>query len=98
MVRLSGAIVEAVVEEYGPDEVLRRMSDPFWFQSLGCVVGFDWHSSGLATVLCGALKEGLRPRQRHLGLYMAGGKAATSRKTPSEIEEYTGLLPFWRMP
>ncbi|MFZ5633980.1 MAG: DUF763 domain-containing protein [Bacillota bacterium] len=89
MVRLSGAIVEAVVEEYGPDEVLRRMSDPFWFQSLGCVVGFDWHSSGLTTVLCGALKEGLRPRQRHLGLYMAGGKAATSRKTPLEIEEYT---------
>lgn len=89
MVRLSGAIVEAVVEEYGPEEFLRRMSDPFWFQSLGCVAGFDWHSSGLTTVLCGALKEGLRPRQRYLGVYMAGGKAAASRKTPLEIEEYT---------
>jgi len=74
MVRLSTAIVEVVVEEYGPDEILRRMSDPFWFQSLGCVVGFDWHSSGLTTVLCGALKEGLRPRQQHLGLYLPAVK------------------------
>jgi hypothetical protein len=89
MVRLSAAVVEAVVEEYGPEEVLRRMSDPFWFQALGCVVGFDWHSSGLTTVLCGALKEGLRPRQHGLGLYMAGGKALSSRKTPREIEEFT---------
>lgn len=89
MVRLSTAIVEVIVEEYGPEEILKRMSDPFWFQSLGCVVGFDWHSSGLTTVLCGALKEGLRPRQQHLGLYMAGGKALASKKTPLEIEEYT---------
>lgn len=89
MVRLSSAIVEAIVEEYGPDEVLRRMADPFWFQSLGCVVGFDWHSSGLTTVLCGALKEGLRQKQKYLGLYIAGGKAMVSRKTPLEIEDYT---------
>jgi len=88
MVGLSAAIVEVIVEEYGPEEVLRRVSDPFWFQSLGCVVGFDWHSSGLTTVLCGALKEGLRPRQRHLGLYLAGGKALASRKTPQEIEYF----------
>ena len=88
MVKLSSAIIEAVVEEYGPAEVLERLSDPFWFQTLGCVVGFDWHSSGLTTVLCGALKEGLRPKQRHLGLYLAGGKALASRKTPGEIEEY----------
>lgn len=89
MVKLSSAIIEAVVEEYGPGEVLRRFSDPFWFQALGCVVGFDWHSSGLTTVLCGALKEGLRPKQHALGLYLAGGKAMASRKTPGEIEEYT---------
>lgn len=88
MVKLSSAIIEAIVEEYGPVEVLERLSDPFWFQALGCVVGFDWHSSGLTTVLCGALKEGLRPKQRQLGLYLAGGKALTSRKTPGEIEEY----------
>ncbi len=88
MVKLSSAIIEAIVEEYGPAEVLKRLSDPFWFQALGCVVGFDWHSSGLTTVLCGALKKGLRPKQRYLGLYLAGGKALASRKTPQEIEEY----------
>lgn len=88
MVKLSSAIIEAVVEEYGPGEVLKRLSDPFWFQALGCVVGFDWHSSGLTTVLCGALKEGLRPKQHVLGLYLAGGKAMASRRTPGEIEEY----------
>jgi hypothetical protein len=88
MVKLSSAIIEAVVEDYGHGEVLKRLSDPFWFQALGCVVGFDWHSSGLTTVLCGALKEGLRPKQHELGLYLAGGKAMASRKTPVEIEEY----------
>jgi hypothetical protein len=90
MVKLSSAIIEAVIEEYGSGEVLKRFSDPFWFQALGCVVGFDWHSSGLTTVLCGALKEGLRPRQHQLGLYLAGGKAMASRKTPGEIEEFAG--------
>jgi hypothetical protein len=74
MVRLSSAVTEAIVEEYGPAEVLERLSDPFWFQAFGCVVGFDWHSSGLTTVLCGTLKEGLRPKQRYLGLYLAGEK------------------------
>ena len=89
MTRLSAAIVEAIVEEFGQRALLVRMSDPFWFQALGCVVGFDWHSSGLTTVLCGALKQGLVPRQRDLGVYFAGGKAMTSRKTPVEIEAYT---------
>jgi hypothetical protein len=89
MVKLSSAIIEAIVEEYGPGEVLARLADPFWFQALGCVTGFDWHSSGLTTVLCGALKEGLRSKQSRLGLYLAGGKAMASRKTPLEIEEYT---------
>jgi hypothetical protein len=88
MVKLSSLIIEAVVEEYGTAEVLDRLSDPFWFQALGCVVGFDWHSSGLTTVLCGALKEGFRPKQRQLGIYFAGGKAMASRRTPLEIEAY----------
>jgi len=60
---LAGAIAEAIVLEYGHDEFLRRMADPFFFQSLGCVVGFDWHSSGLSTTLCGALKEGIPPEK-----------------------------------
>ncbi|WP_347490323.1 DUF763 domain-containing protein [Desulfoscipio sp. XC116] len=89
MVRLSAAIVEAVVEEFGAREVLRRMSDPFWFQAFGCVVGFDWHSSGLTTVLCGALKQGMADRQKDAGVFFAGGKAMTSRKTPHEIADYT---------
>lgn len=89
MVRLNAAIIEAVVEEFGRRALLLRMSDPFWFQALGCVTGFDWHSSGLTTVLCGALKQGLAPKQRDLGVYFAGGKGLTARKTPAEIEAYT---------
>ncbi len=86
MVRLSREIAVVVVEDYGPDELLRRLSDPFWFQGFGCVLGFDWHSSGLTTTACGALKEGLRGLERDLGVFVAGGKGGTSRKTPSEIQ------------
>ena len=86
MVRLSRGIVTALVEDYGPDIVLHRMSDPHWFQALGCILGFDWHSSGVTTTVCGALKEGLRGLERDLGLFAAGGKGGTSRKTPSEIQ------------
>jgi uncharacterized protein len=64
MVRLSREIVRHVVEEYGPDEVLRRLSDPYWFQAFGCVLGFDWHSSGVTTTVCGAVKEGLKDIDR----------------------------------
>ncbi len=85
MKQLGAVMIEVIVREYGPAEVLRRLSDPIWFQSLGSVLGFDWHSSGLTTVLCGALKEGLRDRQGELGLFFAGGKGAASRKTPDEI-------------
>src|SRR3954462_12462108 len=85
MVPLSREIVTFNAAEFGREEVLRRHSDPFWFQAFGCVLGFDWHSSGLTTTVCGALKEGLRGTQRELGIYVAGGKGATSRKTPSEI-------------
>ncbi|HEY8531902.1 MAG TPA: DUF763 domain-containing protein, partial [Limnochorda sp.] len=88
MKRLGAAIVEVMVQEFGPEEVLRRLADPYWFQALGCVLGFDWHSSGVTTTVCGALKEGLRPLQRELGIYVAGGKGGASRQTPREIETY----------
>jgi hypothetical protein len=86
MVRLSREIVSHVVAEYGSLEVLRRLSDPFWFQAFGCVLGFDWHSSGVTTTVCGALKEAARGRERDLGLWVAGGKGGTSRKTPGEVD------------
>ena len=85
MVRLSREIVTYVAAEYGTGDVLRRLSDPFWFQSFGCVLGFDWHSSGVTTTVCGAVKEGLKEIDRELGLFAAGGKGRTSRKAPSEI-------------
>ena len=88
MVALSREILRVMVEEYGPSEVLQRLSDPFWFQALGCVLGFDWHSSGLTTTTTGALKEAVKDREADLGLFIAGGKGAASRKTPSEIEAY----------
>lgn len=86
MVKLGREITIAIVTEYGPEEFLRRVSHPYWFQSLGCVLGFDWHSSGLTTTTTGALKLGIRGLEKDLGLYIGGGKGATSRKTPSEIE------------
>jgi hypothetical protein len=85
MVPLSREIVIFLASEFGREEVLRRLSDPYWFQAFGCVLGFDWHSSGLTTTVCGALKEGLRPVEKDLGIFVAGGKGATSRKTPAEI-------------
>ena len=85
MVRLAREVLAHLVAEYGPEEVLRRLSDPFWFQAFGCVLGFDWHSSGVTTTVCGALKEAVRGRQADFGLYVAGGKGATSRRTPAEI-------------
>src|SRR3984893_17594934 len=85
MVPLSREIVIFLVSEFGRQEVLRRLPDPYWFQAFGCVLGFDWHSSGLTTTVCGALKEGLRDVGGELGIFVAGGKGATSRKTPAEI-------------
>ena len=93
MTQLARGIAVFVVTEFGPEELLRRLSDPFWFQAFGCVLGFDWHSSGVTTTTCGALKEGLRPLQRELGVFVCGGKGRTSRNTPREIEsccELTG--------
>src|SRR5919204_1170326 len=87
MVRLSREIIIYLTTEYGSREVLRRLSDPFWFQAFGCVLGFDWHSSGVTTTVCGAVKEGLRDAGPELGLFAAGGKGGTSRKTPAQIVE-----------
>ena len=86
MSKLAGEIATVIVEEHGTEDLLHRLADPFWFQSFGCDLGFDWHSSGLTTTACGALKEGLKVRQKELGLFVAGGKGATSRRTPQEIE------------
>jgi hypothetical protein len=85
MTRLSREIVLLIVSEYGADEILKRISDPLWFQAFGCVLGFDWHSSGVTTTVCGALKESIKGLEKELGFYIAGGKGGTSRKTPSEI-------------
>src|SRR2546425_3130776 len=87
MVRLSREIVIYLASEYGARDVLRRLSDPFWFQAFGCVLGFDWHSSGVTTTVCGAVKEGIKDIDRELGLFAAGGKGAASRKAPQQIAE-----------
>jgi len=92
MVRLAREITAHIVCEYGSDEVLRRLSDPYWFQAFGCVLGFDWHSSGVTTTVTGALKEGLRGTERELGVYVGGGKGAVSRRTPAEIVTYCDSL------
>jgi uncharacterized protein len=85
MKRLSRAIVLTIIEEFGAEEFLKRLSDPIWFQSLACVIGFDWNSSGATTTTLGALKEGIRGLEDELGIYICGGKGKTSRKTPDEI-------------
>ncbi len=82
---LAREITLAIAAEYGPDEMLSRLSDPCWFQAFGCLLGFDWHSSGVTTTVCGALKDGLRGLERECGLGVAGGKGGVSRKTPGEI-------------
>ncbi len=85
MTRLAREIACHVVAEHGPEEMLLRLSDPYWFQAFGCVLGFDWHSSGVTTTACGALKEGIRGLEPELGLFAAGGKGAASRRTPAQI-------------
>jgi hypothetical protein len=85
MQRLGTAIAEGIVCEYGASELLSRLSDPFWFQALGCVMGMDWHSSGVTTSVMGALKRGLHGRAEELGIYICGGRGKQSRKTPGEL-------------
>jgi uncharacterized protein len=88
MAMLAREIVSYLASEFGTREVLRRLSDPFWFQAFGCVLGFDWHSSGVTTTVCGAVKEGLRGGLDHeLGFFAAGGKGGVSRKTPAQVTE-----------
>ena len=85
MTTLGTAIAESVLLHYGPAELLSRLSDPFWFQALGSVMGMDWHSSGITTSVLGALKRGLNPRAHELGIYVCGGRGRHSRKTPEEL-------------
>jgi len=94
MTRLGTAISETIIYHYGAAALLSRLSDPFWFQALGCVMGMDWHSSGITTSVLGALKRGLNPRASELGVYICGGRGRHSRRTPDElraIAEGTGL-------
>ena len=85
MTRLGTLIAEAIVHHYGRDEFLRRLAHPFWFQSFGCVMGMDWHSSGITTSVIGALKRGLSPLSGELGIHVCGGRGQHSRKTPGEL-------------
>jgi hypothetical protein len=85
MAKLGSAITEAIIRDYGASAFLSRLSDPFWFQALGAVMGMDWHSSGITTSVMGALKRGLAPRADELGLYICGGRGRSSRNTPQEL-------------
>jgi len=98
MTKLSREITRCIVEEHGPREMLARLADPWWFQALGCVLGFDWHSSGVTTTVCGALKQGLRGTESDLGLFVAGGKGKTSRRTPDDIVSYGERFALRRSP
>jgi hypothetical protein len=94
MATLGTAIAESVMMHYGRSALLSRLSDPFWFQALGSVMGMDWHSSGITTSVMGALKRGLNPRAHELGLYICGGRGQQSRQTPDELRRIglrTGL-------
>jgi len=85
MARLGAVIGEAIVHHYGREEFLRRLAHPYWFQSFGAVMGMDWHSSGITTSVIGALKRGLAPLSRELGLHVCGGRGGHSRRTPAEL-------------
>jgi hypothetical protein len=94
MTRLGTGIAESIVLRYGRSEFLTRISDPFWFQAFGSVMGMDWHSSGITTSVLGALKRGLHGRSEELGIYICGGRGRHSRRTPDElraIADRTGL-------
>src|SRR5215203_4846976 len=85
MSQLGAVICEAIVHHYGRDELLRRLAHPFWFQSFGAVMGMDWHSSGITTSVIGALKRGLMPLSKELGIHICGGRGKYSRQTPQEL-------------
>ena len=92
MIKLAHEITTIIIDEYGRDEFLRRVSDPYWFQALGCVLGYDWHSSGVTTVLTCVLKNAVKPDEH--GLAVCGGKGKTSRKTPEEITQIANQFNF----
>jgi hypothetical protein len=92
MTKLGREMVRVLVSEFGPDEFVRRVADPVWFQSLGTVLAFDWNASGLTTILTAALKEAIRHREKELGIFICGGKGKTSRKTPEEITNWADKL------
>ena len=88
MAKLGLAITESIIQEYGKSEILRRLSDPFWFQSMGAVMGMDWHSSGITTSVMGALKRAINPLSKELGIFICGGKGKFSKQTPAELISY----------
>src|SRR5262245_10156414 len=90
MTTLGTAIAESVILHYGRSGFLSRLSDPFWFQALGAVMGMDWHSSGITTSVIGALKRGMNPRAHELGLHFCGGRGRHSRNTPAELRALAG--------
>ena len=92
MAKLGTAITESILRDYGSSELLSRLSDPFWFQALGCVMGMDWHSSGITTSVLGALKRGLSPRAHEFGIYICGGRGRHSRNTPDELRAAAGRV------
>lgn len=92
MVKLGREMIRVIIEEYGEDEFIKRISDPVWFQSLGTVLAFDWNASGLTTILTAALKEAIRGEEKNLGIFICGGKGKTSRKTPDEIINWGNVL------
>ena len=85
MTKLGAVMSQAIIHHYGRDELLRRLAHPFWFQSFGAVMGMDWHSSGITTSVIGALKRGLNPLSKELGLHVCGGRGKHSRQTPQEL-------------
>jgi uncharacterized protein len=94
MAKLGAVIAEAIVQDYGRDEFLSRLANPFWFQSFGAVMGMDWHSSGITTSVIGALKRGLVPLEKELGLHVCGGRGKHSRKTPQELVDIGNRVGF----
>jgi uncharacterized protein len=92
MTKLVREMILLIIKEYGADEVLNRLSDPLWFQAFGCVLGFDWHSSGLTTTVNGAVKEAMLGLEHETGLFVAGGKGGKSRNTPDELLAFAKVL------
>jgi len=94
MIKMGREIMQILIAEFGPDEFIRRIGDPVWFQALGTVLAFDWNASGLTTILTAALKESIRGWEKDLGIFICGGKGKTSLKTPEQIIEWSNRLSF----